>query len=331
MRRSRRPILIASRRSRLARAQAELVGRALRRLHGGLELRYVWVESEGDRRPDAMLADLAGGGKGLFVRAVEEALLAGRADIAVHSLKDMPAEVTPGLAIAATPVREDVRDALVGGVDVRGLADLAAGAVVGTSGPRRAAQVRRLRPDLVVKPIRGNIDTRLGKVSETGTAASPNAVHYDATLLAMAGLRRAGLGLERALPLAVEEFLPAAGQGALAVQCRADDHVSLTRCLPLNDPITAAAVHAERAIVAGLAGDCHSPIAAYAVATGPDHFRLRARVLSPDGRACLDADCDATARTLAKVARAMVKDLQSRGADTVMRSSAITGSVPTTV
>lgn len=311
LRRSRRPIVIASRRSRLARAQAELVGQALSRLNPGIELRYVWIESEGDRRPDASLS--SSGGKGLFVRGIEQALLDERADLAVHSLKDLPADLTPGLAIAATPRREDVRDCLIARTKVRRVQDLPPGAVVGTSGPRRAAQIKRLRLDLVVQPIRGNIETRLAKVLE------PDTPTCDATLLAMAGLHRAALREHAVAPLALEDLLPAAGQGALAIQCRTDDHVAVTRCLPLNDPLTASSVHAERAIVAGLSGDCHSPIAVYAEPVGPDRFRIRARVLSPDGTTCLDIDQTTSTKLMAKLARAIVKDLQARGADTIMR------------
>ncbi len=317
--------MIASRRSRLARAQAELIGQTLSRLNPTLELRYEWIESEGDRQPTAPLSDA--GGKGLFIRAVEAALLDGRADVAVHSLKDLPAELTPGLAIAATPRREDVRDCLIARSGARSIADLPPGAVVGTSGPRRAAQIKRLRPDLVIQPIRGNVETRMAKVLE-----EPSASRYDATLLALAGLRRAALDQRAAAPLAVEEVLPAAGQAALAIQCRADDHVTMTRCLPLNDSVTAAAVHAERAIVAGLAGDCHSPIAAYAEPIGLDQFRLRVRVLSPTGDACLDADVTTTLKLLAKQARILVKDLQARGADTVLRATQpAPGNIPITV
>jgi hydroxymethylbilane synthase len=299
-------------------------------MNPSLELRYVWIESEGDRHTDRSLADV-GEGKGLFVRAVEQALREERADLAVHSLKDMPADLTPGLAIAATPRREDVRDCLIArshGSPIMRLLDLPREAVVGTSGPRRAAQVSRLRPDVTIRLIRGNVETRLAKVLGTPTddggssAALHPPAHYDATLLAMAGLRRAALDRYAIAPLSVDEMLPAAGQGALAIQCRGDDHVSLTRCLPLNDPVTAAAVHAEREVVRGLAGDCHSPIAVYAEPISLDRFRLRARVLSPDGRVCLDTDAAATTRGLAKLAREMVKNLQARGADTVMRAPA---------
>lgn len=336
MRRSRRPIVIASRRSRLARAQAELVGAALGRLHAGIEVRYEWIESEGDRDPRASLAD--SGGKGLFVRAIEQALLAGRADIAVHSLKDLPTQATAGLTIAAIPARAEVRDCLITRSGAQRVEDLPHGAVLGTSGPRRAAQVRRLRPDVVVKPMRGNVETRLAKVLGAGDAdgahgngnsngnGEPHGLGegFDATLLAAAGLRRAGLGPHAAVMLDVAVVLPAAGQGALAIQCRQDDHVSITRCLPLNDATTAACVHAERAVVAALQGDCHSPIAVYAQRRQEgkgERYLLRARVLSPDGVVCLEAEAEATPRMLTKAARGVADDLLGRGAAEVMRGA----------
>lgn len=328
MRRSRRPILIASRRSPLARAQAQLIGGTLAQLHPGVELRYIWIDSEADQQRDCAGGDepLSGSGsgqvqpgergnKGLFVRAIERALLDGRADIAVHSLKDLPVEATRGLIIAATPARADVRDCLIARDRCATLADLPHAAIVGTSGPRRAAQLRRLRPDLVVKPIRGNVETRLAKVVGVGGS-------YHATLLAFAGLVRSGLDEHARSPLPIEQMLPAAGQAALAVQCRADDHATLTRCIPLNDPATAAAVHAERAVVAGLQGDCHSPIAVYVESVGVERFRLRARVLAPDGSVCLEVDESTTGRGLGRLSRRVVADLQARGADTVMRAVA---------
>lgn len=311
MRRSRRPLVIASRRSPLARAQAEMVGAALQRLHPAVEIGYAWVESAGDRHKDRSLAEA--GGKGLFTGAVEAEVLAGRADLAVHSMKDLPArasEVTAGLAVAAVPMREDVRDCLVSHHGAATLDALPRGAKLGTASPRRAAQVLRLRPDLVIELIRGNIETRLAKVLERK--------EFDATLLAVAGLNRGGLSRHARHAIDPSILLPAAGQGALALQCRADDHVTLTRCLPLNHAATAAAAHAERAVVAGLDGDCHSAIAALAE-VGPLEIRLRVRVLSKDGQRVAEADQTLPLRRAGKLAEGVLKELRGKGAEKLLR------------
>lgn len=335
MRRSRKPIVIASRRSRLARIQAEMVGRALARLHPQVEVHYRWIESEGDRHDGVMLAEH--GGKGLFTSALEDALLGGDADLAVHSLKDLPAVDRPGLAIAAIPTRADARDCLISRGGAATIDELPAAAVVGTASPRRAAQLLRVRPDLQVQLLRGNVDTRLRKVLDQDGAAAPGApgpgsVHYDATLLAAAGLTRLGLEEHLRYPIDIETVLPAACQGALAIQCRADDHVTLTRCLPLNDPTTAMAVHAERAIVAGLNADCHSPVAVlgepvkldpHSVKRNADAhwFRLRVRVLSTDGSTCLEADERCKTRELRRLVKQIVRDLTDRGARQILANA----------
>lgn len=317
MRRSRKPIVIASRTSPLARVQAEMVGRGLAKLNPGLELKFVWVESEGDRIKQGPLS--AVGGKGLFTKAVERVVLKGDADIAVHSMKDLPAdEITPGLQIAAVPRRADVRDVLIGRSGAITLDDLPRGAQLGTSSPRRAAQLQRARPDLSVSPIRGNVDTRLSKVmGDTPT--------HDATLLALAGLTRLGKKELATTALPVDQVLPAACQGALGIQCRRDDHVSLTRLLPLNDPATSTAIHAEREVVAGLGADCHSSIAALAEQVSPEQtqakrnadshwFRLRVRVLSADGASLLEADEKCKTQDLRRLIKRVVKELDEQGA-----------------
>ena len=317
MRRSRKPIIIASRRSRLARVQAEAVGAALGRLHPHARVEFRWIESEGDQLTSVALADA--GGKGLFVRAIERALLQGEADVAVHSMKDLPAaaaELTPGLVVAAVPPRADVRDCLVTRTAARTIDELPQGACVGTSSPRRAAQLRRRRPDLRVQPMRGNIETRLAKVTDPGRGEP-----FDATLLAVAGLTRAGLAEHAQLPIDPDVLLPAAGQGALAVQCRMDDHVTLRRCLPLNDAPSSEAVHAERRIVAALRGDCHSPIAVLAEPTWDGRtpgLRLRARVLSPDGGRCIEADQSAPVDDLRYLVPQVIQTMLAGGADALL-------------
>ncbi len=310
MRTTRRPIVIASRRSPLAQAQAQAVGRSLAQAWPGLTIQYHWVVSEGDQRAATPL-DQAGG-KGLFARAVEQALINHEADLAIHSLKDLPThDPAPGLLIAAVPPRTDPRDGLLSRHGPS-LDQLPPNAVLGTASPRRAAQAKRLRPDLQIKLIRGNVQTRINKVIQ--------AKQYDATLLAMAGVQRLGIDQAMIHPLDPAVMLPAAGQGALAIQCRGDDHATLRRCLPLNDPLTAAAVNAERQITAALQGDCHSPIAAFAqphdqpVAVGAaTGFRFRVRVLSPDGQACAQADQCAHTSQLNHLVKPVLAQLRAAG------------------
>ena len=332
MRKSRRAIVIAARRSLLARRQAELVGNALGRLNPHVSVQYRWLESEADRYPDQPLDRIArsrtgpgslaktktvgGPGKGLFTGTIEQALLNGQADIAVHSLKDLPvAQVTEELILATIPGRAEVRDCLICRDEVTSIELLGEGATVGTSSPRRAAQLRRLRRDLDTRPIRGNIETRLRKVKDG---------QYDATILSVAGLRRADLAHHATNPIELSDILPAAGQGALAVQCRADDHVTIRRCLPINHPITAAAVHAERDVVGELGCDCYSPIAVLAEPIGDrgvEGFRLWARILSPDGATCLEAQEHASPSELGKLTKRVVANLLSQGALSLLAGS----------
>ncbi|MEM1354443.1 MAG: hydroxymethylbilane synthase [Planctomycetota bacterium] len=329
MRRSRKPITIASRQSPLARVQAEMVGRGLSRLHPNLEVHYVWVMSEGDRVGTGSLAEH--GGKGLFTKAVERAVLDGRADIGVHSMKDLPAdELTPGLQIAAVPKRADVRDALLGPSGPISIDQLADDAVVGTTSPRRAAQLLRHKPGLQIRLLRGNVGTRLAKL--IGDPSQGIAKEADATLLAIAGLSRLGRRdlITQALPL--QAMLPAACQGALGIQCRRDDHVSLTRLLPLNDPQASTAIHTERDIVAGLGADCHSPVAVLAEQVDPSQthaernadshwFRVRARVLSPDGAQLVQVDEQCKTQDLRRMVKQIIKDLNAKGARDMLKAA----------
>lgn len=326
MRRSKRPIVIASRTSRLARVQAELVARALRKLHP-VEVDFHWVQSQGDQIKEGSLADV--GGKGLFTRAVDQAVLDNKADVAVHSLKDLPvdpAEALTGLSLAATPKRHAVHDCLISRKRYAQVVDLPRGAVVGTSSPRRAAQLRRLRPDLDVRLLRGNVDTRLAKVLEEGGP-------FDAAILAVAGLRRLGLGQHADRPLTVEEMLPPACQGALGLRCRATDHVTLTRCLPLNAASTSTAVTHEREIVRLLGADCYSPIAVLAQPIDPAEtkakrnadshwYRLRVRVCSADGQRTLEADERCKTNELRRVVKKVARSLIERGAKELLADAA---------
>jgi hydroxymethylbilane synthase len=276
-----------------------------------LSVRIITLVSEGDRRTGS-LADQ--GGKGLFVRRIEQALLSGEADLAVHSLKDMPVTTTPGLVIAATPCRGDVRDVLIT-ADAINLDQLPANATIGTSSPRRTAQLRRLRDDLNISLLRGNVQTRIRKVVDDR--------QFDATVLSLIGLQRAGLGDYEDQALSLEQVMPAAGQGALALQCRADDHVTLRRSLPLNHAATATAVHAERAIIQMLGADCFSSIAAYAEVCEGDQLHLRARVLSEDGRQCAQAEETGSLHQVRQLCTRVVADLETQGAQQMLRRSPV--------
>jgi hydroxymethylbilane synthase len=288
-----RRIRIGTRGSPLALAQAREVQARLAAAHaaspgapqspGPLAFETCAIKTTGDRIQDRPLAEA--GGKGLFTKEIEEALLAGEVDLAVHSMKDMPTELPPGLALAAFLPREDVRDALIS-AKATALAFLPEGAVVATSSLRRQAQVRHLRPDLKVVPMRGNVETRLRKLAE-GAA--------DATLLALAGLNRLGLADRAAGPVPVEEMLPAVAQGAIGVEIRADDAAMAQLLAPLNHEPTALAVTAERAFLARLEGSCRMPIAALGELSAEPagtRFTFRGMILSPDGRQRFEARRD---------------------------------------
>jgi len=282
---------LGTRASPLARVQAEGVRAALAARHPGLTVELVFVRTTGDRVTGPLAA---AGGKGLFVKEIEEALLDGRIDAGVHSMKDVPARLAAGLVIGAVPERVDARDVLIGGDG--GLAGLPAGARIGTASPRRRAQLLAHRPDLVVVLLRGNVDTRLRKW---------RAGEVDALLLAAAGLARLGISEPAAQPLPVDEFLPAVGQGALALECRADDGATRALLAAVDQPAAATAVAAERAFLAAVGGDCNSAIAAHATLAG-GRLTLRALVTDPDGRRRLEerdtapaADAEALGRTVA--------------------------------
>jgi hydroxymethylbilane synthase len=271
---------IGTRGSRLARAQTDLVCRALAGAHPALAapnaLEVAVIRTTGDRVTDRPLAEL--GGKGLFCKEIEAALLERGIDLAVHSAKDLPTWLPDGLVIGAVLEREDPRDVLIARPPAT-VADLPPSAVVGTASVRRKAQLLARRPDLRVVNFRGNVDTRLRKLA-TG--------EVDATLLARAGLRR--LGIENAgIVLAPGEMLPAVGQGALAVECRADDAATLAMLAAIDHPASSACVRAERALLAALDGSCHTPIAGYAEITA-GRLHLCALIARPDGSACLRAE-----------------------------------------
>jgi hydroxymethylbilane synthase len=257
-------LVIGSRGSQLALWQATWIAACL--AERGHETRIEIIKTTGDKITDVPLAKV--GTKGLFTKEIEEALLDGRVDLAVHSLKDLPTEVPAGLSITAIPEREDPRDALVGAK----LQDLSVGAKVGTSSLRRAAQLRAIRPDLVIESVRGNLDTRVRKLDEA---------LYGAIVLAAAGLMRLGWAHRIAEILSPEVMCPAVGQGALAVETR-ETGAAREICAGLDHAATRAAVTAERAVLAALGGGCQVPIGAYAEIEG-NSLRLSGVVIAPDG------------------------------------------------
>ena len=272
-----RKLVIASRESRLALWQSEHVRDQLKALYPSCNVEILGMTTRGDQILDQSLSKV--GGKGLFVKELEAALLDGRADIAVHSAKDVPMDLPEGFMLAAIGPRGSSRDAFVANVAnaFSSLADLPHDAVVGTSSLRREAQLRERHPQLQVAPLRGNVITRLAKLDRG---------EYQAIILAAAGLKRLGLGDRIRSLLEVGDSLPAPGQGALAIECRAGRADLEALLAPLHDAATAACVRAERALSRALSGSCQLPLAAYAVtAAGPGReLWLRGLVASPDGR-----------------------------------------------
>lgn len=296
---------IATRRSALAMWQAGHVRDLLQAQHDGLRVELVPVVTEGDRVIDRPLAEI--GGKGLFLKELELALLEGRADLAVHSMKDMPAELTPGLELEAALPRANPFDALVSrsGATFR---KLPAGAVIGTCSMRRQAQILAARPDLEVRPLRGNVDTRLAKL---------DAGEYDAIILACAGLERLGFGARITEVLEPPHWLPAPTQGIIGLQCRTEDDD--TRCLlePLADTDSAVMAMAERAVTRILQGSCQLPLAAFARITGP-HVEVSAMVATPDGRRMLRSADHGPVHQADAVGQSVADELLEQGAQAII-------------
>jgi hydroxymethylbilane synthase len=295
------PLTIASRGSQLALWQARWVSARLTEL--GHECRIEIIKTTGDKITDVPLAQV--GGKGLFTKEIEEALLDGRADLAVHSLKDLPTELPAGLALAAVPEREDPHDAIVG----RKLVDLPPGATVGTSSLRRAAQLRRLRPDLTIESIRGNLDTRLRKLDEG---------QYDDIVLAAAGLNRLGWTARIAEILPTEIMCPAVGQGALAVETRTAG-AGWDACAALDHAATHSAVAAERAFLRALGGGCQVPIGAAATVTGAQ-LHLVGLVIAPDGSAVVRGELEGRVEDAEAIGATLGVKLLVDGARSILES-----------
>ena len=298
-------IVIATRESRLALWQAEHVRGLLRGLYPSCRVELLGMTTRGDQILDRPLAKV--GGKGLFVKELETALLDGSADIAVHSMKDVPMVLEPEFALVAIGPREAPYDAFVSNKFAR-IEDLPPGAVVGTSSLRREAQLRAMFPYLAVSSLRGNLDTRLRKLDEG---------QYDAIILAAAGLTRLGLGARMRSTLPAEASLPAAGQGALGIEALSARPEVAAWLAPLDDAATAACVRAERAVSRALAGSCEVPLGAYAEhANG--QLRLRGLVATPDGTRIARAERRGAAAEPEALGLALAADLRAQGADAIL-------------
>jgi hydroxymethylbilane synthase len=296
-----RPLRIGTRGSPLALRQAHEAKIRLMAAHGLGEgcFTIVPITTTGDRVQDRSLSEL--GGKGLFTREIEDALLGGAIDIAVHSMKDMPTIHPEGLGIGCFLPREDVRDAFVSLGDAR-FSDLAPGAVVGTSSLRRQAQIIHRRPDLRVVEFRGNVQTRLRKLTE-GVA--------EATFLAMAGLRRLGLTDIARAPMSTDDMLPAIAQGAIGIEQRLDDAAVAALLARVNDPATCDRLRAERALLAGLDGSCRTPIAGLAELS-EGRLRLRGEILRPDGSECIEGEVSGPVSDAEALGTALAEELRGR-------------------
>jgi len=303
-----RPIRIGTRGSALALAQAHEVRDRLMAAHALPESAFeiLIIKTTGDMILDRPLAEV--GGKGLFTKEIEEALIERRIDLAVHSMKDMQTVLPDGLAIGATLPREDVRDAFIS-LRYASLDDVPAGAAVGTSSLRRQAQIQRIRPDLRIVGFRGNVQTRLTKLRD-GVA--------DATFLACAGLRRLGLADHITSPVPVERMLPAVAQGAIGLEIRRDDEATADLVAPLDDKATALCVTAERAFLATLEGSCRTPIAGLARLEG-ETLTFTGETLSPDGRRNVASTKTGPARSAAALGVAAAEDILSRGGREIMQ------------
>jgi hydroxymethylbilane synthase len=299
-----REIVIGSRGSKLALWQSEWVRARLEEMGAGVRIEI--FKTSGDVMRDVPLSTI--GGQGVFTKELEVALLDGRIDVAVHSLKDLPTVNPTGLSITATPEREDARDALVLRADAdaggASISSIPAGSVVGTSSLRRIAQLMHLRPDVRVKDLRGNVDTRLRKL---------DAGEYDAVILASAGLRRLGLGRRISAAIETDVMLPAVSQGSLGVQTRADDSETNALVSRLDDAATRAAVLAERALLRKLGGGCQVPIAAHARVEG-GRLRLDGLVASLDGSRVIRDSIETDAREADAAGDALAARLLERGA-----------------
>ncbi len=300
-----RTLRIATRKSPLALWQANFVKDRLEALHPDLQVELVPMSTQGDKILDTPLAKV--GGKGLFVKELETAMLEGRADIAVHSMKDVPVEFPDGLGLHTICEREDPRDAFVSNY-FNQIDELPQGAVVGTSSLRRQCQLRAARPDLVIRDLRGNVNTRLAKL---------DAGEYDAIILAAAGLKRLEMAHRIAAFIEPEQSLPANGQGAVGIECRLDDHELHALLAPLEHPETRIRVLTERAMNRALQGGCQVPIGAYALVEGEEVW-LRGLVGSPDGSRVIRDEIRGPLAEGEALGHTLAQRLLAAGADVIL-------------
>ncbi len=305
-----KPLVIGSRGSRLALQQSQSLQQALKRHHPELEVSIEVIRTTGDKIPRTALSQLATSVKGLFVKEIEEALLQNKIDLAVHSLKDLPTELPDGLDLASIPEREDARDALITTfTQIQSLNDLPEGAHLGTGSLRRQVQLQHLRPDLMVSPIRGNVDTRIRKIQERG---------LDGIVLAAAGLRRLGLEEKISYTFAVEEMVPAIGQGALAVEIRCDDDATRHMVEPLDHADTRACALAERRFLHIMGGGCQVPLGAHARIVDGDAI-FSAFVGSPSSHEAVRKVSHGHPQELEQLALDSAEFLLSHGADKILK------------
>jgi hydroxymethylbilane synthase len=297
---------LGTRGSALAVRQAERVAAEIRRRAPALDVELVRIKTSGDRIRGRSLVEL--GGKGLFVKEIDEALGAGAIDLAVHSMKDLPASLAAGVGIAAVPVRADPKDVLIAR-RAKSITSLAAGARIGTGSLRRRAFLRHLRPDVEVVPLRGNVDTRIGKWRSG---------EVDAIVLAAAGLERLDIELDEASAISTQDMLPAIGQGALGVEAAIGGRWWAIAAA-LNDADTADAVAAERGFLRGMGGDCTTPIAAHATVAG-EEVRLEAAVADPDGRRLVRGTRTGGRAGADELGRALAEELLARGGAEILRA-----------
>lgn len=299
------PIRIATRKSPLALWQAEFVKSQLEQAHPGIQVELVTMVTRGDVILDTPLAKV--GGKGLFVKELELAMLEGRADLAVHSMKDVPVDFPEGLGLVTICAREDPTDAFVSN-RYSNVDQLPEGAIVGTCSLRRQCQLKARRPDIVIKDLRGNVGTRLSKL---------DAGEFDAIILASAGLKRLGLEARIASTLTPEESLPAVGQGAVGIECRLNDTKLLELLTPLNDKDTADRVLCERAMNNTLEGGCQVPIGSYSELQGNDLW-LRALVGQPDGKRIISGEIKGPREQAEALGQRLAKQLLADGAQEIL-------------
>ncbi len=294
-------IRIATRESQLALWQAHEVARLLRQFHPDIDIEIIGMTTQGDRFLQASLA--AAGGKGLFVKELEQCLLDDTADIAVHSMKDVPFELPESLEINTILEREDPRDAFVSN-KYTSLGELPNNAIVGTSSTRRECQLKALRSDLNIQPLRGNVNTRLSKLDDD---------QYDAIILASAGLKRLGFSERIASVIDIDTSLPAIGQGAIGIECRQQDDLTQSLLKPLHHEVTARSVSAERAISTALSANCHLPIAAHAYQK-EESIELAALVGLPDGSKMIRSNASGKLADISNITGAVIDDLVNHGA-----------------